>query len=149
MLKVKCLKLKFTVPRSNAFEPSIVTAWTYQVKMKFIQKSPTNFKISECLHHVPGGGLKYKINAIFLDWTSQKMVWSHHSMSCGHNFLLMQRSSSSGSSRCSKKLQKNSRFVTLVKYFSSPHQVLWQYLFQLDFEIHFWKILTLFTFPYI
>ena len=55
----------------------IVTAWTHQVKMKWIKKSPTNFKISECLHHVlraeDGGALSHSINYLrmFTIW-----MWS-------------------------------------------------------------------------
>ena len=44
------------VSKWSLFYLNIVAVLTYQVKMTWNQKSPTNLKISECLHHVPEGG---------------------------------------------------------------------------------------------
>ena len=38
--------------RWDAFDLNLVTMWAYQVKLKWIRKSPVNLKISGCLHHV-------------------------------------------------------------------------------------------------
>ena len=43
------------VPRWGLFDHIIVAPLTYQVEMKWNQKSPLNLKISGCLHRVPGG----------------------------------------------------------------------------------------------
>ena len=64
------------VPKWSLFDLNIVAVLTYQVKMTWNQKSPTNLKIRGHLHHVlrGGGQLSWKYFDRHIRW---KWFWYH------------------------------------------------------------------------